>query len=152
VISFRQYLISEGLPDWAPAAAVLAPAAAVLAHRVVTAFRSENPYTRQARLDKEKRNAEIQAKRKATREANKARQTIREKLEATSDTHEWVHDFVHSKDPRFRGKSKNKRIQMALAAHYHAKKKASARKGKETQTLRKLFHQPPGPRHKIAGE
>lgn len=29
-----------------------------------------------------------------------------------------IHDFVHSTNPKFEGKSKKKRIQMALAAHY----------------------------------
>jgi hypothetical protein len=33
----------------------------------------------------------------------------------------YIHDFVHSKDARFRGKSKKRRIQMALGAFYGAK-------------------------------
>jgi hypothetical protein len=30
----------------------------------------------------------------------------------------WVHDFVHSDDPKFEGKSKKERIKMALGAYY----------------------------------
>ena len=33
----------------------------------------------------------------------------------------YIHDFVHSKNPKFKGKSKKKRIQMALGAFYGAK-------------------------------
>jgi hypothetical protein len=35
----------------------------------------------------------------------------------------WVSDFVNSEDPRFRGKTKTKRRQMALAAYYAKKRK-----------------------------
>lgn len=35
----------------------------------------------------------------------------------------WIHDFTNSDDPRFRGKSKEKRRQQALAAFYSAKRK-----------------------------
>lgn len=35
---------------------------------------------------------------------------------------EWIHDFVHSDDPKFAGKSKEKRKEMALAAYYAAKR------------------------------
>jgi hypothetical protein len=31
---------------------------------------------------------------------------------------EWIHDFVHSDNPKFEGKSKKKRTEMALAAYY----------------------------------
>jgi hypothetical protein len=34
----------------------------------------------------------------------------------------YVTDFTKSKNPRFKGKSKKKRIQMALGAYYGAKK------------------------------
>jgi hypothetical protein len=33
----------------------------------------------------------------------------------------YIHDFVHSKNPKFKGKSKKKRIQMALGAFYGSK-------------------------------
>src|SRR5215472_5506694 len=31
---------------------------------------------------------------------------------------DWIHDFVHSDNPRFAGKSKKERINMALGAYY----------------------------------
>jgi hypothetical protein len=37
----------------------------------------------------------------------------------------YVHDFVKSKNKRFKGKSKAKRTQMALGAFYGAKKDAA---------------------------
>lgn len=30
----------------------------------------------------------------------------------------WISDFVHSKDPKFKGKSKKERMKQALAAYY----------------------------------
>ena len=38
----------------------------------------------------------------------------------TKDTpkEKWIHDFVHSKNPKFEGKSKKERIQQALGAYY----------------------------------
>jgi len=38
----------------------------------------------------------------------------------------YVGDFVKSKNPKFKGKSKKKRIQMALGAYYGAKKEAKS--------------------------
>ena len=35
---------------------------------------------------------------------------------------DWIHDFVHSDNPKFSGKSKEKRKQMALAAYYSAQR------------------------------
>jgi hypothetical protein len=37
-------------------------------------------------------------------------------------TSDIIHDFVHSKDPKFKGKSKKERIRMALGASYGMKK------------------------------
>jgi hypothetical protein len=36
----------------------------------------------------------------------------------------WVHDFVHSDDPKFAGKSKDERIKMAQGAYYGAQKES----------------------------
>ena len=44
-----------------------------------------------------------------------------EKLKASDPTGKWVSDFVDSDDPKFAGKSKKERIQMALGASYAAK-------------------------------
>lgn len=51
-------------------------------------------------------------------------QTLEEKLKASDPAGKYVSDFVHSDNPKFAGKSKSKRIQMALAASYAAKGKS----------------------------
>ena len=43
---------------------------------------------------------------------------INEVLAKSAKAGEWIHDFVHSDNPKFKGKSKEKRKQMALAAYY----------------------------------
>ena len=43
---------------------------------------------------------------------------LEEVLKKSQPTGEWIKDFVHSKDPKFAGKSKKKRMQMALGAYY----------------------------------
>jgi hypothetical protein len=45
-----------------------------------------------------------------------------EKLSKKQPAGEWIHDFVHSKNPMFKDKSKKERIQMALGAYYAAQK------------------------------
>jgi hypothetical protein len=47
---------------------------------------------------------------------------LMEKLKASAPTAEWIHDFVHSENPKFAGKSKKERIRMALGAAYAAKR------------------------------
>ena len=37
---------------------------------------------------------------------------------------QWIHDFVHSDDPKFAGKSKDERIKMAQGAYYGAQKES----------------------------
>ena len=49
---------------------------------------------------------------------------LEEKLKASDPAGEYIHGFVHSDNPKFAGKSKTKRIQMALAASYAAKGKS----------------------------
>ena len=49
---------------------------------------------------------------------------LEEKLKASDPAGTYIHDFVHSDNPKFAGKSKAKRIQMALAASYSAKGKS----------------------------
>jgi hypothetical protein len=48
---------------------------------------------------------------------------INEVISKDSEAGEWISDFVHSTDPKFDGKSKEKRKEMALAAYY-AKQRA----------------------------
>ncbi len=43
---------------------------------------------------------------------------LEEVLKKLQPAGEWIKDFVHSKDPKFAGKSKKKRMQMALGAYY----------------------------------
>jgi hypothetical protein len=43
---------------------------------------------------------------------------INEVLSKSAKAGDWIHDFVHSDNPKFSGKSKEKRKQMALAAYY----------------------------------
>ena len=43
---------------------------------------------------------------------------LNEVLSKSASAGEWISDFVKSDDPRFKGKSKKKRIQQALAAYY----------------------------------
>ena len=43
---------------------------------------------------------------------------IFEVLSKDAKAGDWIHDFVHSDNPKFAGKSKEKRKQMALAAYY----------------------------------
>jgi hypothetical protein len=50
--------------------------------------------------------------------------SLEEKLKASDPAGTYIHDFVHSDNPKFAGKSKAKRIQMALAASYAAKGKS----------------------------
>jgi hypothetical protein len=49
-------------------------------------------------------------------------QYIEEKLTAADPASEWIKDFVASDNPKFEGKSKKERINMALGAYYAAKK------------------------------
>jgi hypothetical protein len=48
-------------------------------------------------------------------------ENIDEVLTKSTSAGETIHDFVHSKNPQFAGKSKEKRKQMALAAYYQKK-------------------------------
>lgn len=43
---------------------------------------------------------------------------IQEVLSKDATAGDWIHDFVHSKNPKFEGKSKKERQKMALAAYY----------------------------------
>jgi hypothetical protein len=47
---------------------------------------------------------------------------INEVLSKDATAGDWIHDFVHSDNPKFDGKSQDKRKQMALAAYYAKQK------------------------------
>lgn len=48
---------------------------------------------------------------------------VNEVLSADDPSSKWIHDFVHSDNPKFADKSTKERQQMALAAWYAAKRK-----------------------------
>lgn len=50
---------------------------------------------------------------------------------------EWIHDFIHSDNPKFDGKSKEKRKQMALAAYYSKQRNEEVQKADIPAYLRK---------------
>lgn len=50
--------------------------------------------------------------------------TLAEKLKASDDASVWIRDFIDSTNPKFDGKSKKERIQMALGAYYAAQKES----------------------------
>lgn len=52
---------------------------------------------------------------------------LEEKLKATDDMGDWIDDFQKSDAPQFKGKSKEKRRQMAIAAKYGAERDAGMR-------------------------
>ena len=47
---------------------------------------------------------------------------LEEVLKVSDGAGKWISDFVHSENPKFEGKSKKERQQMALGAYYAAKK------------------------------
>lgn len=49
-------------------------------------------------------------------------QMINEVLSKDASAGDWIHDFVHSDNPKFKGKSKEMRKKMALAAYYAKKR------------------------------
>lgn len=48
---------------------------------------------------------------------------LNEVLSKDAKAGDWIHDFVHSTNPKFDGKSKKERIKMALGAYYDTNKK-----------------------------
>lgn len=48
--------------------------------------------------------------------------SLLEVLKASDPTGKWIHDSVHSDNPKFAGKSKKERIRMALGASYASKR------------------------------
>jgi hypothetical protein len=60
-----------------------------------------------------------------------------EALSKNSTAYNFIHDFVHSDNPKFDGKSKAQRMQMALAAYY-AMQKRSRTKNEEVEPIEEL--------------
>jgi len=63
-----------------------------------------------------------QHERNAEHETGQEGIRIAEKITKNTPTGEVIHDFVHSKNPKFAGKSKKERINQALGASYGMKK------------------------------
>jgi hypothetical protein len=63
--------------------------------------------------------------------------SLDEALSKNSTAYNWIHDFVHSDNPKFDGKSKAQRMQMALAAYY-AMQKRSRTKNEEVEPIEEL--------------
>lgn len=61
-----------------------------------------------------------------------ATEQLLETLKSSDPASKWIHDFVHSTNPKFEGKSKAKRIKMALAAHYGANEEVLDELSKKT--------------------
>ena len=64
-------------------------------------------------------------------------QMISEVLSKDADAGDYIDDFVHSDNPKFAGKSKAKRKEMALAAYYAKKKNEEAVEEGVVDTLKK---------------
>ena len=56
------------------------------------------------------------------RKSTNEEQAVTEKLSKSDPSSKWIHDFVHSDNPKFKGKSKEERRKMALGAYYGAQK------------------------------
>jgi hypothetical protein len=63
--------------------------------------------------------------------------SLDEALSKNSTAYNFIHDFVHSDNPKFDGKSKAQRMQMALAAYY-AMQKRSRTKNEEVEPIEEL--------------
>jgi hypothetical protein len=59
-----------------------------------------------------------------TKEEIELDQEINEVLSKDASAGDWIHDFVHSDNPKFAGKSTAERKKMALGAYYGAQKEA----------------------------
>lgn len=64
-----------------------------------------------------------QAEAKSKKKVDEETSYIEERLTKNNPPSEWIHDFVKSDNPKFAGKSKKERMNMALGAYYGAKRK-----------------------------
>jgi hypothetical protein len=58
-----------------------------------------------------------------------------EVLTADAKASDWIHDFVHSTNPKFEGKTKKERIKMALGAYYGKQREKDGRVEEEVQQI-----------------
>lgn len=85
----------------------------------VSKFPSPKP---QSYSTNDPRAAKLLAKFRKTKSKNEDIEQVDEKLDPSMGAKEYVHDFVHSKNKKFSGKSKEERIKQALGAYYAAKR------------------------------
>ena len=57
-------------------------------------------------------------------ESEEIRRAINEVMKRDASAGDWIHDFLHSDNPKFDGKSKAERKKMALAAYYSMRKRS----------------------------
>ena len=65
-------------------------------------------------------------------------QEMNEVLSKDASAGDWIHDFIHSDNPKFAGKSKEKRQKMALAAYYAKQKNEEVEDLDEKYTAKEL--------------
>ena len=65
---------------------------------------------------------------------------IDEVLKKDASAGDWIHDFVHSDNPKFAGKSKAKRKEMALAAYYAKQRKEEVEQIEEGIEVKKEYN------------
>ena len=76
------------------------------------------PYDKKEDQKAKDKNVAKNAARKFMKQMTKEDIELDEVLTKSTTAGETIHDFVHSKNPKFDGKSKEKRKEMALAAYY----------------------------------
>lgn len=60
---------------------------------------------------------------------------LNEVLSKSADISTWISDFVHSDDPKFKGKSKAERIEMAKGAYYAAQRNEAVKQPNGTDKI-----------------
>jgi hypothetical protein len=78
----------------------------------------EGPYDKKEDQKAKDKNVAKNAARKSMKQMTKEEVELDEVLTKKTPAGEWIKDFVDSDNPKFEGKSKKKRMQMALAAYY----------------------------------
>jgi hypothetical protein len=80
---------------------------------------------------------------------------INEVLSKDAKAGDWIHDFVHSDNPKFEGKSKKERIKMALGAYYGKQNEETAElqeksdQAKQNKTMKNMMDASRGARYKL---
>ena len=65
------------------------------------------------------------------------RKLVNEVMKKSDPAGKWISDFVHSDNPKFKGKSPEKRKQMALAAYYAKQRNEEVEEVNEARSLRR---------------